>query len=325
MPQSKKRSSVSQQPAHIAQLKRTIRTLTIISTTALMIGIVAILLAAIPIVSAALKGPAPNFGHTIAGINNPLTPSQLAVINNASNSAFEAAGEAFLSGNFSNVGGFQRVNTTPLIINGKPSVVYLGAISCIYCGENRWAMALALSRFGSFSKLYIGYSALGDGDVPTLYWLPAAYNETSGVNFGSNYSSSYINFLPIEYISPIKSGFQMQPLSFFQQKVNQTQDTGYSQAVNMIIRLNSFQGTPYTIWGNSVVPGADGSIFSNQTTQLTNMTHQQVLNQIQASTGLGSAEYAAADLYIAMICESINNAAPVCSLPAIPRIEAKGY
>jgi hypothetical protein len=56
--------------------------------------------------------------------------------------------------------------------NGKPSVIYIGAISCVWCGENRWAMAMALSRFGSFNSLYIGYSSIHDGDVPTLYWKP---------------------------------------------------------------------------------------------------------------------------------------------------------
>ena len=39
----------------------------------------------------------PNFGNTIAGINTPLTPAQLSVINNAPNSYFESAGERLLN------------------------------------------------------------------------------------------------------------------------------------------------------------------------------------------------------------------------------------
>ncbi len=263
---------------------------------------------------------------TLAGIDQPLNATELGVINNAPNSYFELAGEAYLNGSLSNQVGAQATNTTPLIINGRPSVIYLGSITCIFCGENRWAMALALSRFGSFSSLFKGYSSLGDGDVPTLYWRPDNYNATNAIT-GSYYASNYINFLPIEDTAPITGGFQLQPLPIMQAEVNSTGNSSYIRAMSLIIRLANFQGTPYTIWGRSVVGGADAVDFGNSTPTSQNlpiaqMTHAQILKQFSENNDQFSmTEYAAADLYIAMTCASINNTASACNLPAIRRIE----
>jgi len=304
------------------KLEKAIRTVKIISTTALIIGILAIVIAAYPLVSGLLAGPAPNFGHTLAGINTPLTPAQLAVINNASNSYFEQAGEMYLNHSLPNVGGASVSRTNSLVVNGKPSVIYLGATSCIYCGENRWAMALALSRFGQFGTLYTGYSALGDGDVPTIYWSPALYNTSSATTFGSNYTSSYINFLPIEYQSKITLGFQVQSIPYFQQQAQANGNGAYINATNLIAQLNTFQGTPYTIWGRDIVPGADAIAFTNGNTTIMNMTHAQIYAQLANPDNQFSwTQYAGADLYIAMVCSSMGNTPPICSLPAIQGIE----
>ena len=42
---------------------------------------------------------------------------------------------------------------TPLTQDGKPKVLYIGAEYCPYCAAQRWALAVALSRFGTFDKL----------------------------------------------------------------------------------------------------------------------------------------------------------------------------
>ena len=57
------------------------------------------------------------------------------------------------------------------------------------------------------------------------------------------------------------------------------------------------------------------------------MTHQQVLDQFSKSNDqFAWADYAAADIYISYVCPTINNAAPVCSLPAIKQLEQlKGW
>jgi hypothetical protein len=42
---------------------------------------------------------------------------------------------------------------SPLMLNGHPAVVYVGAEFCPYCAAERWALVVALSRFGSFAHL----------------------------------------------------------------------------------------------------------------------------------------------------------------------------
>lgn len=264
------------------------------------------------------------FGSRLTDINEPLNASELAVIDDAPQAYFVTAAQMYLNKTLSIPIG-ATVSAAPLeVVNGKPSVIYLGAISCVYCGENRWAMALALGQFGSFSQLFKGYSSFNDADVPTLYWAPAEYNVTQGVDFGNFYTSNYINFLSMDYASPITQGFAMGPLTYFQQEATATMSPAYETAANTIIKLNNYDGTPYTIWGKFSVPGADASNFgdssSNATTSLpmASLTHDQVLSLLaHPHTPFGWNEYAAADFYISLICASMSSPAPVCSLPSI--------
>jgi Domain of unknown function (DUF929) len=262
-------------------------------------------------------------GNTLTGINEPLDAVDLGAINNAPNAYFEIAGNMLLNGTLNNSVGLKVAVVPTFVVNGKPSVIYVGSITCIWCAANRWSMALALSRFGNFTNLFKGYSSLGDGDAPTLYWAPVHYESTS-VTLGSFYSSKYLNFLPVEESAPITGGFSLQPLSVVQQDVNQTGNLAYIDEVKYIIAINTFGGTPYTIWGNYVAAGADARAFGNssQSYSLLNMTHQQMMQQIaRPSSQLGWTEYAGADYYTAMICKTIGNTAQVCGLPAIRAME----
>jgi Domain of unknown function (DUF929) len=40
-----------------------------------------------------------------------------------------------------------------LVLNGDPAVVFIGGEFCPYCAAARWALVVALGRFGTFSKL----------------------------------------------------------------------------------------------------------------------------------------------------------------------------
>ena len=299
-----------------------------------------------PYVSLAVKGQP--FGTRLTGINAPLPQQELSVINNAPDSNFEAAGEMMLNVSLNGEQAYNDAYVGPLfeaslghpmqynalVINGKPSVIYIGAISCIYCGENRWAMALALSRFGTFNNLYTGYSSLGDGDVPTLYWAPQNYTTPSSASFGNEYSSNYINLFTAEYDSRITSGFQFpqstDPITFF---AANAPDQGYKAAMDFMNSTGSFQGTPFTFWGSSLNIGADAVVFGNGTSYtssqnklpLTYLSHQQVFSQLKSfNTTFAYEEYAAADIYIAETCAALNGNRPsVCSMPAIMRIKSK--
>jgi hypothetical protein len=72
--------------------------------------------------------------------------------------------------------------------DGKPLITYVGAEYCPYCAAERWALAVALSRFGSFSNLSATHSASND-----------VYPNTQTLSFyGSSYSSPYVDFQAVE-------------------------------------------------------------------------------------------------------------------------------
>jgi hypothetical protein len=72
--------------------------------------------------------------------------------------------------------------------DGKPVVTYIGAEYCPYCAAERWGIAVALSRFGTFSNLTATHSASND-----------VYPDTQTLSFyGSQYSSPYLDFQPVE-------------------------------------------------------------------------------------------------------------------------------
>ncbi len=76
------------------------------------------------------------------------------------------------------VGGFQRV-AEPAVSRDKPaSVFFMSALYCPFCAAERWALADALARFGSWSNLKPALSTGGvDGfsALPTYDFLHAHY------------------------------------------------------------------------------------------------------------------------------------------------------
>ncbi len=323
-----------------------VRTLKIMNIVLILMvaGLVAYVM--YPSVKGALVGQPP--GNRLTGINSPLSQSQLAVINGAPDSYFERAGEMMLNLSLPGEGltngiyyatNFQVSLNPPsqfpqFAYNGKPSVIYLGAISCLWCGENRWAMAMALSRFGTFGNLYTGYSAIKDADLPTLFWKPQDLHTSGSANFGNQYSSSYINFFSAEYDSNISAGFEFptssDPVGYF---VANAPNASYEQAMSFMNATQAFAGTPFTFWGTVINRGASGvvlglpqnsSMAQGGGIPLTYMTHSQIFGQLGSfNTTFAQEEYAAADVYVAELCPSVGNSAPVCSLPAIQAYERK--
>jgi serine/threonine protein kinase len=85
-------------------------------------------------------------------------------------------------------------NPAPLTAGGKPELLYVGAEYCPYCAAERWAMIVAMSRFGAFSGLATVTSAVSNGagdqepfpDTPTWTFAHASY------------SSPYLTFSEVE-------------------------------------------------------------------------------------------------------------------------------
>jgi len=79
-------------------------------------------------------------------------------------------------------------SSTPLILGGKPEVLYVGAEYCPFCGAERWAMIVALDKFGTFTGLE--YSASTPTDV---------FPNTPTFTFrNATYASNYISFVSVE-------------------------------------------------------------------------------------------------------------------------------
>ncbi len=73
-------------------------------------------------------------------------------------------------------------------IGGRPVVVYVGAEFCPYCAAERWALVVALARFGSFAHL-------GATSSSTAEIFPG----TPTFSFdGTTYRSTYLSFASVE-------------------------------------------------------------------------------------------------------------------------------
>ncbi len=87
-----------------------------------------------------------------------------------------------------------------LTSGGKPEILYMGAEYCPYCAAERWAMAVALSRFGTFSNLRLIHSSSADiyPNTPTLSF------------YKSSYTSKYVTFTPVEMYGLKDNGVTLQ-------------------------------------------------------------------------------------------------------------------
>jgi thiol-disulfide isomerase/thioredoxin len=86
--------------------------------------------------------------------------------------------------------GLQAVTGQPaLTADGKPEVLYMGGEYCPFCAAERWALAAAVSRFGTLSGLSLIHSSPSDAyaSTPTLAFAKAQY------------SSRYLAFIPVEW------------------------------------------------------------------------------------------------------------------------------
>ena len=81
-----------------------------------------------------------------------------------------------------------KIKGSALTAGGKPEVLYLGAEYCPYCAGERWALVMALSKFGTFSGLRGTTSSSTDVNASTPTF--SFYNST--------YKSKYLAFVPVE-------------------------------------------------------------------------------------------------------------------------------
>jgi hypothetical protein len=88
---------------------------------------------------------------------------------------------------------------SPLTSGGKPEMLYIGGEFCPFCAAERWAMIVALSRFGTFSGLATTHSAARDGAGNA-----EPYPNTPTWTFAhATYTSKFLTFTPVEEFTNI--------------------------------------------------------------------------------------------------------------------------
>lgn len=142
-------------------------------------GVVAVV-AVVVVVIAVAAGRTPAPGKSGPAVGNPSLARDVTSVPPATLNAVgkgTAAGLRPLTG------------ASELMQDGKPEVLYMGGEFCPFCAAERWAIAAAVSRFGTLSGLQFIHSSPTDvfASTPTLTFEKASY------------ASSYVSFVPVEW------------------------------------------------------------------------------------------------------------------------------
>jgi thiol-disulfide isomerase/thioredoxin len=200
------------------------------------------------------------------------------------------------------------ISGSTLTENGKPEMLFFGAEYCPYCAAERWAMIVALSRFGTFKGLATVHSALSNGagdaepdpDTPSFTFLHATY------------SSQYLTFSPVELQTNIPDPStgtytDLQTPTAAQQALS-TKYTGPDGSIPWI----DF-GNHYMIEGVSYDPAVlDGNSWLTNATDLSN-----------PSSPVAQAVDGTANYITAAICKGMTNNLPASACtPAVQALES---
>ncbi len=184
--------------------------------------------------------------------------------------------------------------------DGKPQIIYVGAEYCPYCAAERWAIAVALSRFGTFSNLSGTSSASGD-----------VYPSTQTLSFyGSTYSSPYLDFQSVEEATNQQVGNTYQALQ------------SPTAAESALLASYDSQGSiPFLDIGNKFV--ITGASYSPQVLQ--GLSRTQIADQLKdPSSAVAQSIDGTANNITAAICSVTGNQpTSVCTSPAIAAIAKK--
>ncbi|NNN21262.1 MAG: DUF929 family protein [Acidimicrobiales bacterium] len=206
------------------------------------------------------KTTLPNFSEITASII-------LAKIEAVPISAYNAVG----TGNGQVVAPPSSIVGTPLVKNGKPEILFMGALWCPFCASESWALVAALSRFGTFKGLRTTYSISND-----------MYPNTPAFDFHSiTYTSPYISFSAV-VMQNVNHSFLMSPTR---------------QENALFNRYDSKGAIPFVDIGNSWLSFAE---YSPQV--LSNLTFAGIANSLlyasqpETQAILGSANYLSATI-----------------------------
>ncbi len=195
-----------------------------------------------------------------------------------------------------------RITGPHLTSGGKPEVLYLGAEYCPYCATERWAMAVALSRFGTFTGLRGIHSSSTDvyPSTPTLTF------------YKSRYTSPYVTFTPVE-----ETTVQKTPL---QKATAQQSQLAAKYDAPPYVSQSSAGSIPFVNFGNQYM--ISGASYNPQV--LAGKTWSQVAAALHdPSSDIAKGADGAANVITATICKLTSNQPASACTPAVKALEAK--
>jgi hypothetical protein len=203
----------------------------------------------------------------------------------------------------------KAVTGSLLTSGGKPEMLYMGAEYCPYCAAERWAMVVALSRFGSFSGLATVHSAATDGSGQA-----EVYPNTPTWTFvHATYASKYLTFTPVEEQTNIPDsstgGYtQLQTPTSAEQALLSKYDAASQGAI------------PFVDFGNKYM--LSGASYSPQILQ--GKSWSQIASALKTpSSPIAQAVDGTANYITAAICKLTNNQPASACTPAVQKLEAK--
>jgi thiol-disulfide isomerase/thioredoxin len=205
------------------------------------------------IVKATSNGGSSASSDTV-GLSGTSLTSAINQVTSVPASTLESVGAGAVSAKPQSITG----NPAELKENGKPEVLYMGAEYCPYCAAERWAMIVALSRFGTFTGLQTMESSSTDvyANTPTWTFLNAKY------------TSSYLSFSTVEEENRAEKTLQT-PTSAQQALITKYDAPPYVQSADAgSIPFVDF-GNKYLIVGASYSPQTlDGLSWSKIATDI---------------------------------------------------------
>jgi hypothetical protein len=201
---------------------------------------------------------------------------------------------------------FATINGTALTANGKPELLYLGGEYCPFCAAERWAMASALSRFGTFTGLATTHSSTSD-----------VYPDTATLTFAkAKYTSSYLTFSSVELY-----GNERQGNSSNQNTPYVTLQTASAAQGALEQAYDPSGAIPFLDFGNKYIEV--GNLSPLSPSMMAGKTWAQVAAAMNdPSSALGKALVGNANYITAGICKLTNNQPASACTPAIQQLEA---
>ena len=281
--------------AHAAQEQARARNLRLLLAGAAIVVVVGVVLG---FVLSGGGGSAPTAGSTVAPPTGSAHSAVISQLTSVPATTLDQVGAGQTAGKPTSISG------AALTSGGKPEVLYIGAEYCPYCAAERWAVIVALSRFGSFSGLAPIRSAAADGAgnaepfplTPTWTFAKSAY------------TSNYLTFTPVEGYTniPDKSTGFYKPLQ-----------TPTAAQVALLNKYDAAQqgSIPFIDYGNKFV--SIGASYNPAV--LSGLTWAQIANDLHnPSSPVAQAVLGVANYSTAAVC-ALTHDQPASACTAVVR------